>query len=435
MDNRPREAALSALLEIRQCRLAFKKAIERHDAELDTRDRALCLELVAGVLRHRGSIDLVLSRFLKRPLDSSPPLVQEALRLGVFQLLFTEKIPPHAVLNETVNLVKLFLKGRYTGLVNGVLRNVSRQAEVVRFVDPRRARAGELPGVLSHPPWLVERWTVRLGQEQTIRLCEANNQVPDTVLRVRTRIMAVPEFLCALRAAGAGAEELPLVPGAVRLSSDSSLLQIPQNLWSCFQVQDTAAQMIAPLLEARTHERILDACAAPGGKTTHLADLLEDRSEIIAMDRDSLRLNLLRESLQRLGLTSVSVRDGDFLEGQNHGLFDRILLDAPCSGLGVVRRNPDIKWCRRPADLDRNREIQIRMLRRAETLLKPGGRVVYAVCSMEPEETVDVIEQVTKDTALRLCDVSRNSGERPFFWTWPHLDGTDGFFAAALEKP
>ncbi len=434
MKSGSRATALEALLEVGQCRTPFKKAIDAHDPGLDPRDRALCLELVAGVLRLRGRLDYILSGYLKRPLTSSPPVVQEALRLGVFQLLFTDKIPPHAAINETVNLAKAHLDARYSGFVNGVLRNVSRnrkdhQAVVAREVPPK-----SLPLFLSHPRWLVERWVERFGLEETIRLCETNNYVPDIVLRVRTHLISVQNFLNALSEAEVTARMSPLLPDAVYLSRDSSLQDIPSTLWTSFQVQDTAAQMIAPLLEPRPHERILDACAAPGGKTTHLADLVEDRAEIIALDRDSGRMALLGQSLERLGLKRVKLRTGDFLEDPNTGLFDKILLDAPCSGLGVLRRNPDIKWCRHPADLERNRAIQVRMLSRAEALLRPGGTVVYAVCSVEPEETVHVLNEVQHQSSLRLRDVSRTEGDYPYFYCFPQREGTDGFFAAALVK-
>ena len=434
MKSGSRATALAALLEVRQCRTPFKKAIGANDQGLDPRDRALCLELVAGVLRLRGRLDYTLSRYLKRPLTSSPPVVQEALRLGVFQLLFTDKIPPHAAINETVNLVKTFLNPRYSGFINGVLRNVSRNMEDHLSVIPREAPRESLPLILSHPTWLFERWVARFGLEETIRLCETNNSVPETVLRVRTHMMSMQAFLNKLAEAGVAARVSPLLQDAVHLSGDASLQDIPTALWASFQVQDTAAQMIAPLLEPRPHERILDACAAPGGKTTHLADLVEDQAEIVALDRDPGRLALLGDSLQRLGLKGVKVRVGDFLEDQDTGLFDRILLDAPCSGLGVVRRNPDIKWCRHPADLERNRALQVRMLSRTEALLRPGGRVIYAVCSVEPEETLDVLNEVQRRSSLCLCDVSRTEADYPYFYCLPQREGTDGFFAAALVK-
>jgi len=198
-------------------------------------------------------------------------------------------------------------------------------------------------------------------------------------------------------------------------------------------VQDDAAQLVTLLLDPAPGERVLDACAAPGGKTTHIAELMDDRGEIVALDRDGSRLETLRENLKRLGIRSAGVRAGDLLQMKNLGTFDKILLDAPCSALGIIRRHPDIRWCRTEKDLERHHQRQFRLLRAASERLRPGGRLVYAVCSTEPEEGESVVDRAEEELPLRR-EAPAGGFQRGSFRTFPHREDADGFFAAALTR-
>jgi len=429
-----RELALEALREIWQGGRKPKDVLEEVSESMDKRDRAFLMELVYGVVRFRDTLDWVLAKLLKKPSGLSRDTLNN-LRLAAYQILFM-RVPPWAAVNEAVEIEKKL--GR-PEVVNAVLRSLLRVPEAERLNFDTIREKGAVPFIAlrtSHPRWLVKRWVHRFGEEEAIRLAEANNRVPPLTLRVNTLKTTRDELIDRLAGMDIRGEPTSLSPDGVTLRD----FHPDKHLWDMkdfFMVQDEASQLISFFLDPRPGERILDACAAPGGKSTHIAQLMQDRGKIVAVESDKKRMGRLRENIGRLGLSSVTAVQVDILEYSVKEPFDRILLDAPCSAMGVIRRNPDVKYRHKPQDLMRFKANQLDILRHVSKFLKLGGIMVYSVCSTEPEEGEDVIKEFLKesgdfyiiDASLRFLKGLMKNG---FLRTYPHVHHMDGFFGVRL---
>ncbi|MBF0557454.1 MAG: 16S rRNA (cytosine(967)-C(5))-methyltransferase RsmB [Nitrospirae bacterium] len=451
-----RERAVVALNKIFKRGKKPKEVLEALSWEDDKRERAFLMELVYGVLRHRDSLDWLLKDFLKKPDGLSFDTINN-LRLAAYQIEYM-RVPEWAVVNEAVDVEKA-QKGK-ASLVNAVLRNFLRRREtalsaastsqnVSRFsADPAQAIAT----ATSHPLWLVKRWIKRFGQEGALGLAHMNNELPAMTIRVDDSVMR-ENTLSVLSAKGVQARKTEYSPSGVVVEGLHSFSDLYDVLESPCVVQDEAAQLITWLLDPRSGEMVLDACAAPGGKTTHIAKMVGESGKVIAVEADVQRISRLEENIARLGLNNVSVVHGDIravesgiigaLSGKGLPAFDRILIDAPCSALGVIRRNPDVKYRHQPRDLQRFRDNQIALVQSVAKYLKVGGSMVYAVCSTEPEEGEEVIGTFLHSNQnfsiirgeydfLRSFEII-DSG-RVFYRTYPHKHKMDGFFAARLKR-
>lgn len=373
-------------------------------AGLDARDRALTWELVYGVLRHRGTLDWRLNQVAAQPIERLPLLVQTALRLAAYQVLYLDRVPASAAVNESVKLVKSLTppSGRdWTGFVNAVLRNLIRNP-CPPWPAPGDDPVASLAVRYSCPAWLVKRWMDRLGLDQTEALCRATLNIPPLTIRANLLKTTRNALQADLTRAGCHVRPTALSPVGLVLEHSGAVTDLPQFREGGFYVEDEAGQLVAPLLDPQPGERVLDACAAPGGKATHLAALMQNRGVIVALDRSAPRLRLVEENCRRLGvqivtsivadatkaLSPTSAQHGPLLERP----FDRILVDAPCSGLGVLRRHPEGKWQKGAAGLSQHQSRQLGILERVGSLLRPGGVLVYSTCSTEPEENKLVIE-------------------------------------------
>ncbi len=410
-----RLAALRILLSTEEAGLLTDEMLERFIAEagLDLRDRALAVHLVHGVERYRATLDWRLGSVSDRPLRRLPLLAHMVLRLGAYQILYMEKIPPSAAVDESVRLIKAVgkkLRRDWSGFINAVLRSLIR-TPFAGWPDMNREPVQALAVRYSCPTWLVQRWIERLGQAQAEVWCRASLELPPLTLRVNrlrtTREALMDRFL----QAGCTAKTTPVSSYGLSVDRHQTVQSLPMFHEGWFYVEDEAAQLIPLLLDPQPGDRVLDACAAPGGKTTHLAALMQNQGEVIAVDRNESRLRLIGENCRRLGISIVKPVRGDMMTGApgsglDAGLrqllpseivsdsqFDRILLDAPCSGLGVLRRHPEGKWLKEAASLETHHDTQCRLLNRVSRLLRPGGCLVYSACSTEPEETEHVIDQ------------------------------------------
>lgn len=410
---------------------------------------ALLHALVFGVHRWRGRLDWIIGRLVDQPLRKVGEPVRNVLRLGLFQLFFMDRIPPSAAVNTSVELAGRRIGPRVTGFVNAVLRNALRRREEWTPPAFETDPVAHLVIGQSMPEWLVHRWMDRYGLEETRRFCEAVNRIPPCTLRangVRTNRSELSEIL-----AGEGVESRPTPhspDGLVleRFTGSVTVLEAFQR--GLFQVQDEAAQLVSRALAPRPGERVLDACAGLGGKTGHIAGLMENRGEIRALDVALPKLARLGSDMDRLGVRVVTNALADLERPltAEWGGFDRILLDAPCSGLGVLRRNPDAKWDDRKREGGPYRERQLRFLTHLAPVLNPGGRLVYAVCSTEPDEGEDVIAAfLAAHSEFKALDVRAvlAAGGVPGtvgvpaadgLRTFPHHQDMDGFFIAALER-
>ena len=402
-----RAVALQALLTLDQRPIFADEVLDRlfDRAQLDARDRALVLELVYGVLRHRTRLDWAIDRVSQKPVERLPAIVRTALRLGAYQLLHLDKIPASAAVHETVALVKSVRRGpsmTWAGYVNALLRTLSRDplSPSPQLDDP----AASLSLQYSCPSWLIERWLGRYSATAVESLCRATLEIPPLTLRVNTLKRDLATLLRELQDDGYAAEPCRISPVGIVLTKCGPVGALPAITKGHCYVEDEGAQLIPLLLDAKPGERILDACAAPGGKSTHLAALMADRGELVAVDRDPDRLARLRENCARLDITMVTPVVGELTQDLSRGArlppnhwasrpFDRMLLDAPCSALGVLRRHPEAKWRKNASVVAQHQALQLDLIERVSGLLRAGGVFVYSTCSTEPDENEEVIDQ------------------------------------------
>ena len=342
------------------------------NAGLIEADRALLTELTYGTLRWRGKIDAKLVPFLNRSLTETDPFNRNLLRVTLYQLLFLDKIPAYAAVNEAVEIAKVS-QPRSAGFINGVLRNFLRQMDKQGTERDNQRSPSNLAEEYSHPQWLVDRWREYFGDEQAKALMLASNQRAPLVVRVNQRTTTRAELLERWQASGIVAEASVISPQGIRLPTGVNIEALPGFAEGHFQVQSEASQLVSHLVGPVAGETILDACAAPGGKATHLAELIGDQGKIIAIDISARGIERIAQNAERLKLDSVEVRRADAskaLLGNLAGPYDRILVDAPCSGLGTLRSHPEIKWQRNDSDIARLAALQARILAIGGTLLE-----------------------------------------------------------------
>jgi 16S rRNA (cytosine967-C5)-methyltransferase len=367
-----------------------------HESGLKNEERQLAVMLVMAVLREQEYLDIVISRFSKTKLNKMKPLTLVALRIGVVQVCRLERIPESAAVNETVKaLKKMGQPGWLCSFVNGTLRNIVRNKETLP--PPEEAGPGKIP-VLNHPDWLVQRWQKHFGAEQMEAICQVNNLESTLCLQVNRPRISREKLATLLGEQGIHCTPGHYAPDSLILHAQrGSVTSLPGFNEGFFQVQDQAARLACELLgPLEKNGRYLDGCAGLGGKTCILASLLPEGAELVAVEPDQRRYCLLQENLQRQGLgeqAQTVQKDLQAFIADDEHLFDGIFIDAPCSGTGVIRKHPDIRWNRQEEDLAAFQEQQLGLLRTAATALKPGGVLVYATCSLEPEENQEVVER------------------------------------------
>jgi 16S rRNA (cytosine967-C5)-methyltransferase len=410
---------------------------------LSAQNRAFLRELTYGVLRWRNRLDWLLERVSARPLTALDVRVRNVLRLGAYQLYHMQRIPAFAAVNETVRLAKQVGHAGVAAYVNAVLRSLQRQSAIASLPQAPQDLAAYLIVTQSHPSWLVERWLARYGAEQTLAMCQANNELPPFAVRANRLRTTPAALLASLQVDGCRAQPCRYAPDGILLASHPALerLQAYRDGW--LSVQDEAAMLCGYLIAAQAGERVLDACAAPGGKATHMAELMQDEGEIICIDQSPKRLQRVEENARRLGLTSLRCLVGDAVRLRFDRPFDRVVIDVPCSGLGVLRRHPDAKWRKGPALVEAMARQQLAMLGQLCQCVKPGGSLVYLTCSTEVEENQQVVQAfLEQHTQFHLAPLAPSlpATARPFvreghwFQTWPGGEGLDGFFGARLGR-
>ena len=389
-------------------------------------DRALCHELVLGVLRWQLRLDKIVEHFSKRRVESLDRAVRIALRLGLYQLHYLTRIPASAAVNESVSLVRHARLSSATAFVNAVLRRAVKEADY----DPAAGLSDPLARIAiqtSHPAWLIERWTNAFGVAEAEAFAVANNTVPTTAFRVVKNRADESPVISRLRAAGAKVEASQVTEGAWRVSGATSLVRELSAAGEIY-LQDEASQLVARVLDVRPGERVLDLCAAPGGKTTLMADRADDNAMIVAADRSASRMETVvgTSRLQQLkNITPVLLDATEELPFASRA-FDKVLVDAPCSGTGTLRRNPEIRWRLAAPDIAAFAAVQKQILNRAADAVNPRGRLVYSTCSVEREENEGVIEEfLARNDHFRMIDSLR---------TWPQRQECDGFFIARFEN-
>jgi len=435
-----RYEALHILVRVERDRafadIALEHALER--ARLDPRDAALCTEIVFGTLRWRRHLDWRLTPHANRALAKLDPWVRALLRLTAYQLIFLDRVPRWAAVDEAVSVARL--KSRVPGpaeFVNAVLRSFTRAPGPPRLP----ALPVEAAGVRwSFPDWMAARWIDRYGMEEAERLMAALDERPPITIRANTLRITREDLAARLRD-----EELAETDPTTLAPEGLTVRRGAVGRWAAFAagwcaIQDEASMLIARLLDPQPGELVADTCAAPGTKTTHLAQLMGNRGRIVAMDPHAARLRLLTQAAARLGIDIVEAHGGGVaaVSGRWKGRCDGVLVDAPCSNLGVLRRNPDVKWNREEADLGRLAEKQRGILAAAATLARPGGRLVYATCSLEPEENDQIVRSFLDHHPEWRVDPPADFSVAPdgagIIRCLPHVHGTDGFTAVRLAR-
>jgi 16S rRNA (cytosine967-C5)-methyltransferase len=415
---------------------------------LSAEDRALCHELVLGVLRRQLWLDRLLGHFAGRASERLDAPVRRALRLGLYQLRFLTRVPARAAVNESVNLTHAARLRSAAPLVNAVLRRAAREPDydpAAQIADPLEKIAVET----SHPAWLVGRWAAAFGRDEAESLARANNDSAPASFRANTLRSESDPLINRLRAAGLRVEPSRVAPGGWRAERGAGADTAPGAsavlralaAEGLVYMQDEASQLVAHVLGARAGDRVLDACAAPGSKTTHAAALAGDRALIVAGDLHEHRLRVVKESCERLGVRGVrllGLNAEAFLPFADE-TFDCVLVDAPCTGTGTLRHNPEIRWRLEPSNINELASVQRRILAQAARVVRRGGRLVYSTCSVEREENEETVaallrsrqdfEQVEATPAPASLLLPSGAAR-----TWPHRDDVDSFYVAALER-
>jgi 16S rRNA (cytosine967-C5)-methyltransferase len=386
-------------------------------------------------------MDWIIARLYKGDAAALSAPLPNILRTGLYQLLFTDRIPHFAAVNEAVGIAKKECPAA-SGLVNAILRSALREKENIAWPEMAKDPGKAIAVLHSHPRWLVERWLDRYGIEETIAICRENNTIPQPVVRVNSLRASRDQAIAALAAEGIIAEKTRYSADGLFLSgSTAGLRETAAFRDGLIRVQDEASQLVARLVRPQQGDRVLDLCAGAGGKTLHLAALMEHGGEIAAVDLHPDKLGLLTAEAGRLGVTITTTHAGNAAATPEsfRGAFDRVLLDAPCSGLGTLRRNPEIRWRIVPPELEKSMSLQKRLLRKAADCVKPGGLLAYCVCTVTPEENESVVADLLaarpefkhippEGIPPELIDADG------FFRTSPHRHGTDGFFGAVFIR-
>jgi len=439
----PRNIAVKILTRVERTDSYLDKLldIELKSSDLSDVDKSLLNELANGVLRHQTKLDWVLRGFYQGEYGKVVPQVRNVLRVALYQILFLDKIPHHAAVNEAVEFIKRFRGKKSADMVNAVLRNIIRNLDSIRYPTQGDDPLQYLTVNYSHPAWMVKRWVERYGFYETEALLQANNQRPATTLRINRLKIEQDEFFSLLEnlkinftpcsASGIG--------NFVKVEGLAGLYNLESFKKGFFSIQDESAGLACVLLAPQPNERVIDLCAAPGGKTTFIAEMMNNSGEIIAVDKYEGKLRLVQASCERLGIQNVRTVVGDALHFQTEPA-DKVLLDAPCSGLGVLAKKPDVKWKREREDISKLAKLQLELLENAAKLVKSRGVLVYSTCTIEPEENSQVIKTfLEKHPEFMLDDAKKFVPEavtnhEGCIETYPHRQQMDGSFAARLMR-
>lgn len=439
------DAREAAMLALNACQRqggwsdgALKKQLSA--AELSGRDAALATQLCFGVLQNQMLLDFYLAKFSNIPLKRMEGKVVQTLRLGAYQMLFLTRIPHSAAVNSAVALVKAHCKNpRAAGMVNGILRSMERSLQNMPVI-PQGDPVAYLSTLYSHPEWLVKEFILSLGEEETAQLLAADNSQPPTAVMVNTTRTTVEALKAMLEADHVEAEPHPWLENCLLLSRTGDLERLEAFQQGLFYVQDPASRLSVLAAGAKPGMRVLDCCAAPGGKSFAAAIAMENQGEIVSCDLHPHKKKLIQAGADRLGLTIITPKtaDGKVFRPEWERAFDLVLVDAPCSGLGVIRKKPDIRY-KDPAPLADLPAVQLDILRNAARYVKPGGTLMYSTCTLLYRENGEVVETFLAENKAYKAEAFTLPGpvgpvQSGSVTLWPHRHGTDGFFISKMRR-
>lgn len=418
--------------------IALQKRLNR--TRLVPVDRRFLTEIVYGTVKFTNTLDWILAKFVSRPLNKIPSMIVNILRLAVYQIFYMDKVPVSAACNEAVNLAKKYSHAGTVKFVNGVLRNIIRGKEQIQFPDMQENPSQHIALKYSHPEWLIKMWLKELGLEATIALCQANNEVASLSIRTNTLKITRAELIKLLEQEEMQVRKSALTEdGIVVEEMKNSLAQSPTFKAGLWQVQDESSMLVADILQPLSEKILIDMCSAPGGKATHAAQKMKNRGKVLSFDVYEHKLALIKENALRLGIDIIETKNQDarVFRKELVASADYVLVDAPCSGLGVLRRRADARWRKSAADLEEFPKLQLEILKNAGQYLKAGGYMVYSTCTICTKENQGVINSFLQEQPdfERVYIKHPVTGEDvPEVSLYPHIHGVDGFYIVKLKK-
>lgn len=438
-----RQVALQIINDTHVNQAYANVSLARHIKKMDLseQDRRFITELVYGTVKMDGTLEWIISQYINRPFHKIAPMIQDILKMGVYQIFFMSKVPESAACNQSVELAKKYGHVGTVKFVNAVLRNAIRNREKANYPTKEENLVRHLSLQYYHPEWMIKRWLKRFGPEATINLCQFNNQSAILSLRTNTLKTNRENLLEVLATEGAVCKKSEWTPEGILCESHQGMGSFDSLTEGLFQVQDESSMLVAHVLDPKPGEFIIDTCSAPGGKTTHIAALMHNKGKILALDIYEHKLDRIKENADRLGIDMIETQllDATLIGDLYANQADRVLVDAPCSGLGVLRRKPDARWRKTSKLLHELPILQMNILKSAAQTVKPGGVLVYSTCTIEPDENQNIVEQFLKENPEFVLDhtseyLPKTSKYGEMVQLLPQTEGVDGFFIARMKR-
>lgn len=444
MNKNAREQIVDLLRQIETEETFAQLALKEQLQSCDPIDKAFVTEVVYGTLKYKIKLDYIIDQFSKTPVRKMKPLIRNVMRISVYQMLYLDKVPTSAIINEAVKIVKKRKFVNLSGFVNGVLREIDRQREDIKYPSSGKAPVAYLSIKYALPEWMIREWLKTYDFAKVEAICEALNERAQVCIRVNSLNATIEEVKMLLELEGVSVEAGRLLEEAFYLKHVGDLQKLPSFKMGKWTVQDESAMLVAKVVNPQKGERILDMCSAPGGKSIHMAELMDNEGEIISCDIHPHKLELITRNAERMGVTIMkpTLQDGTKHREEWENNFDKVLLDAPCSGLGIMKRKPDIRANKILEDLQDIAAIQKALVKEAVTYLKPGGDLIYSTCTISKVENEDMVNYMIKELGLELNNIVDNIPnllkeeveKGGMIQILPQMANTDGFFIASLKK-
>ncbi|MBQ1793926.1 MAG: 16S rRNA (cytosine(967)-C(5))-methyltransferase RsmB [Peptostreptococcaceae bacterium] len=436
-----RELAFKTLYDIERNKNYSNISINKNfkNVNISDQEKGLATELIYGIIENKYYLNYIIDKLSKIKSKKMSTYVKISLWLGIYQILFLDSIKDHAAVNESVNLIKKYDK-KSSGFVNAILRNVLRQKDSIMEIKDKEIK-DELSIKYSYNPWIVEKWIKDFGQEFTEDLLDANAEKPNLYIRTNTLKISRDELIGKLAKEGIKCTKVNGIDEAIMVQNLKNIEGNELFKLGYFTIQDISSMLVGKIANPEKDSKVLDICSAPGGKTTHVATIMENTGQVIARDVFDHKLKLIKSTVNRLGLTNVSIENRDALKLDDNSIdkFDYVLADVPCSGLGIIRRKPEIKF-KEASELSGLPDIQSKILNNASKYVKENGTLIYSTCTIHDEENIDVVEQFLKENKnfelvpIENINIDLDNQEKGYIKIYPNIHGMDGFFIAKLKR-
>ena len=436
-----RELAFKTLYDIERNKNYSNISINKNfkNVNISDQEKGLATELIYGIIENKYYLNYIIDKLSKIKSKKMSTYVKISLWLGIYQILFLDSIKDHAAVNESVNLIKKYDK-KSSGFVNAILRNVLRQKDSIMEIKDKDIN-DELSIKYSYNPWIVEKWIKDFGQEFTEDLLDANAEKPNLYIRTNTLKISRDELIGKLAKEGIKCTKVNGIDEAIMVQNLKNIEGNELFKLGYFTIQDISSMLVGKIANPEKNSKVLDICSAPGGKTTHVATIMENTGQVIARDVFDHKLKLIKSTVNRLGLTNVSIENRDALKLDDNSIdkFDYVLADVPCSGLGIIRRKPEIKF-KEASELSGLPDIQSKILNNASKYVKENGTLIYSTCTIHDEENIDVVEQFLKENKnfelvpIENINIDLDNQEKGYIKIYPNIHGMDGFFIAKLKR-